>query len=98
MPQCDGFFEENGIPYLDSFADEAVHAVWRTFYRDRVYAKFLIMCWYDTTYLNIPGTEERRPESRTQMSRYLETTPFRSFEDLLEAKEDWRIANNQSTI
>lgn len=98
MTECDGFFDQNNIPFEAGFEDLAVHIAWRLWYSDPHYAKFLIQCWFDTTYRGQRPVEEQRPLARTKMSEYLKTTPFRSYEELLEAQEDWRHADNQGNI
>lgn len=86
MPECDGFFDRLGIAFDPAEEDAAVHAAWSEIYRDRDYSKFLIQCWFDTTYPPEMPQTESRPYSRTRMSLYLKSTPYATFEELLEVQ------------
>lgn len=84
---CDGFFTELGIPFLEAFADEAVRAVYTADFYDPSYKKWLIICWFDTTYGTWTGSRFALNDSRAKMSEYLAQTTYSSFEELLDAPE-----------
>lgn len=96
MPDCDGIFEIYNIPFEPQYADIAVHAVWYNFYTDIWYAKFLIQCWFDNTYGSYNATRFDYKDSRVQMANYLRSTPFRTYEELLETREAWNSEERNS--
>ena len=87
MADCDGFFDGEGIPFEPAFADAAVRAVKVADFHDPAYKKWLIICWFDTTYGNWEGSRFHIRDSRAKMSQYLAQTTFSNFESLLEAPD-----------
>lgn len=94
MPECDGFFDQNNIPFEPGNEDFAVHTAWVMWYTDPHYAKFLIQCWFDTTYRGQRPQEEQRPLARTKMAEYLAASPWKSFEELLERTPEDQDGND----
>lgn len=84
MENCDGFFEALGIPYLPSFEAAAVYAVRSSDIADRDYKKWLILCWFDTTFGTYSGARFFLNDSREQMSAFLKESGYNTFEDLLD--------------
>lgn len=85
MADCDGFFE--GIPFEPEYQDAAVHFVWSADFYDPAYKKWLITCWFDTTYGTWNGNRFDLGASRTEMSRYLASTPYSTYEELIDGLE-----------
>lgn len=83
MSECDGFFDEYDILFEESYADQAIHIAWVTYYRNPVHAKYLIQCWFDVTFGQMTGPRFNARNSRSKMAQYLATTPYRTYEDLL---------------
>lgn len=83
MADCDGFFEEAGIPFLPQYADAAVRAVRAADFHDAPYKKWLIICWFDTTFGTWTGPRFDANNSRVMMAGYLATTPYTTYEELL---------------
>lgn len=84
MPECDGFFDEAGIPFEPEFEDAAVYAVRSADFYDPVYKKWLILCWFDTTFGQWNGSRFDLKNSRSKMSKFLSSTIYDSFEELIE--------------
>lgn len=87
MPDCDGFFQQEGIPFHPDYQDAAVYAVWSADFHDPGYKKWLIQCWFDTTYGEWDGNRFRLLDSRAKMAENLARTTFSTFEELLAASE-----------
>jgi hypothetical protein len=87
MADCDGFFDNEGIPYKDEFQDAAVRAVLSADFYDPGYKKWLIQCWFDTTYGEWQGSRFDLKDSRDKMSNYLAGQPQSTYEALIEAKQ-----------
>ena len=87
MPACDGFFEDEGIPYLPEYQDAAVYAAWTADFHSPQYKKWLILCWFDTTYGEWNGPRFSLRDARAKASEYLKQTPYSTFEELLDAPE-----------
>lgn len=85
MPECDGFFNAEGIPFEASFQDAAVYAVFSADFYDPAYKKWLIQCWFDVTYGEWNGSRYDLKDSRTQMATYIRNTSYATFEALMEA-------------
>jgi len=98
MPECDGFFNQNNVPFQPEAEDQAVHVAWRLWYSDPHYAKFLIQCWFDTTYRDQRPTEQHRSYARTRMSLYLKSTPYATFEELLTVQPRRNDGDDESDI
>jgi hypothetical protein len=86
MNECDDFFSNLGIPFAEDAEDAAIAAVRQADFYDPNYKKWLIICWYDTTFGEWQGSRYVLLDSRVRMSSYLSKTPYRTFEDLLEKK------------
>ena len=84
MTECDGFFDNEGIPYEPSFQDAAIYAVRSADFYDPQYKKWLILCWFDTTFGTWNGFRYDLKDSRSQMSRWLTANNYATFEALLE--------------
>jgi hypothetical protein len=85
MENCDGFFENEGIPYEPRFEDAAVRAVLSADFYDPQYKKWLIICWFDTTFGSQQGSRFDLGESRTMMSLYLKNSPYATYEQMIDA-------------
>lgn len=85
MADCDGFFDERGIGYGEEWEDAAVYAVRSADFYDPAYKKWLIICWYDTSYGQWNGSRFNLKDSRAKMSHYLGTTSYNTFEELIAA-------------
>ena len=81
--ECDGFFDDLDILFEPSSQDDAVYAVRSADFYDPAYKKFLIQCWFDVTYGTYTGSRFDLKDSRVQMSRFLATTKYVSFEELI---------------
>lgn len=88
MPsECDDFFSEASVPFDPAYQDEAVSAVYHADFYDPPYKKWLIICWFQTTYQEWNGTAfNTRPASQA-MSSYLKTKKRATFEDILNDTE-----------
>ena len=85
MSECDGWFDERGITFTIGNDDVAVRAVLSWDHFDPPYKKWLIMCWFDTTYGSWNGSRYDLKDSRVQMAKYLNSTKFPTYEKLIEA-------------
>lgn len=83
MTECDGFFDNEGIPFEPPFEDAAVRAVKTADFYDPPYKKWLIICWFDTTYGNWTGNRFDTGDSRVRMAKYLSGTKYTTYEQLL---------------
>lgn len=83
--QCEGFFTDRGIPFEAAYEADAVWTVWSTDGLEYGEAKSLIVCWFDVTYGAWNGNRFDLRDSRTKMSEYLTRSPFRTFEELIDA-------------
>ena len=92
MPDCDGFFDAENIPFEPQFQDAAVYAVWSADFFDPAYKKWLILCWFDTTYGTWNGNRYDLRNSRSEMSAWLKANGYATFEAFLEDEH----AKNQS--
>jgi hypothetical protein len=81
MANCDGFFDAEGIPFEPPYQDAAVYTVWSADFFDPEYKKWLILCWFDTTYGEWQGLRYNLRDSRAQMSAWLERNNIRTFEE-----------------
>lgn len=81
MPDCDGFFGD--LPFRPEFQDEAIRLVRTADFYDPAYKKFLIQCWFDTTYGEWNGSRFDLKTSRDEMAKYLRSTAYRSYEEML---------------
>lgn len=86
--ECDGFFDNEGIPFKPEFEDAAVRAVRAADFYDPQYKKWLIICWYDTTFGEWNGTRFDLKQSRARMADYLRSTDFDTYEQLLAAPDE----------
>lgn len=86
MPDCDGFFNDAGIPFEPPFQDAAVRAVWTADFYDPIYKKWLIRCWFDTTYGAIENGRFDRRTSPDEMKAWLRANKYVSFEQFLETE------------
>lgn len=82
MP-CDGYYESAGIPYEPAYADNAVY--WTRSDPNLGWGekKQLIICWFDTTYGEWNGSRYDMKDSRAQMSIFLKSTKYATFEELI---------------
>lgn len=87
MAQCDGFFDAEGIPFLEGWENRAVRAVLTADFYDPPYKKFLITCWFETTYGVWNGPTFDRTRASDQMREFLATSPFRNYEDMIVSPE-----------
>lgn len=87
MADCDGFFDNEGIPFTPGFDDAAVRAVRIADFHDPTYKKWLILCWFDTTYGVWDGLKYSLRNSREKMREYLATTEYKTFEELISDNE-----------
>ncbi len=81
MPECDGWFDAEGIPFEIQYQDAAVYAVWSADFFDPEYKKWLILCWFDTTYGTWEGLRYNVRDSRTQMAAWLTRNNYQNFEE-----------------
>lgn len=88
MAECDGFFDAEGIPFESAFEDAAVRAVKVADFHDPEYKKWLILCWFDTTYGQWNGSRFDLNDSRVQMAKYLAGTSYTTYEALLSDTAD----------
>lgn len=82
--ECDGYFEGTGIEFDPGYVDEMVHYVRSDETLTLREKKDLIICWFDTTYGNWNGSRYDLKNSRTEMSKFLKGTTYRTYEELLE--------------
>ena len=87
MENCDGFFEGEGIPYEPEYEDAAVRAVKVADFHDPAYKKWLIICWFDTTYGEWTDATFDMRDARAKMSDYLARTSYSNYEQLLAAPD-----------
>ena len=85
MENCDGFFDNEGIPYLASFQDAAIRAVKTADFYNPPYKKWLILCWFDTTYGEWNGNKFNNTASRAAMSAWLAENKYDNFEQITHA-------------
>lgn len=83
MAECDGFFDAEGIPFKPEYEDAAVRAVRAADFFDPYYKKWLIICWFDTTFGSWDGTRYDTNNSRSEMARYLTASNYSSYEAML---------------
>ena len=83
MPECDGFFDNMGIPFEEGYQDDAVRAVMIQGDLSPSDKKNLIICWFDVTNGYWEGNRFHLGESRAKMAEYLATTPYRTYEEFL---------------
>lgn len=88
MNDCDGWFDERGIPYESSFEDAAVSEVYSWDHYDPAYKKWLIQCWFDTTYGQWNGSRFDLKESRQMMALYIRNSPYATFEELIDSNQE----------
>jgi hypothetical protein len=88
MQECDGFFEDQNIPYESAYEDEAVRAVWVADFYDPAYKKWLILCWFDVTYGEYNGARFDLKDSRVRMSAFLTRSNYATFEELWSSPTD----------
>ena len=84
MP-CDGYYESANIPYLPEYADNAVYWTRSDPNLSWMEKKQLILCWFDTTYGSWNGSRFDLNDSRAQMSKFLKSTKYATFEELIQA-------------
>lgn len=82
---CDEYFERESIPYEPAYEDAAVYNVRSNPDLDPQYKKELIICWFDTTYGEWNGSRYNLNDSRAQMSKFLKSTKYATFEELIQA-------------
>jgi len=86
MPNCDGWFDTAGIPFLPEFQDAAIRAVRVADFHDDRYKKWLIFCWFDTTYGTWNGSRFDLNPSRSAAREYLQESGFADFEQMISTK------------
>ena len=86
MAECDGFFDEAGIPFEPEYQDAAVYAVWSADFYDPPYKKWLILCWFDTTYGQWNGNRYDLKNSRVTMADFLSKSKYGTYEELIASK------------
>lgn len=88
MAECDGFFDEAGIPFEEPYEDAAIRAVYTADFYDPQYKKWLITCWFDTTYGVWDGSRFDLKNSRVQMATFIRQTKYATFEELIDANQE----------
>lgn len=83
---CEAEFRDLGIPFEASYQDFMVYQVYRAFGSNPAYAKQLILCWFHHTYDEWDGLRVDTTPAREQMSAFLETVPYGTFEQLLASR------------
>ena len=86
MPECEGFFGD--IPFEEYYQEEAVYLVLSADFYDPKYKKWLIQCWFDTTYGSLYATRFNLNDSRVRMAAWIRTTSHRTYEDLIDAYDE----------
>lgn len=82
--ECSGYFDGTGIEFVPSYQDAAVYWVRSDPQLNWLEKKELILCWFDTTYGRWNGFRYDLRDARQQMSAFLKSTPYASFEELLQ--------------
>ena len=97
MSNCDNFFRDLGIGFTPDLQDTAVYAVRRQPGYDRSYKKWLILCWFDTTYGHWNGSRFDMGVSRSLMSDFLKHTGYDSFETFLDDTPESEVKPNDTS-
>jgi hypothetical protein len=84
MPNCDGYFDTHGIQFEPEYQDIAVRQVRADPDLDLTYKKWMILCWFDTTYGQWQGPHFRQYRARAIMTEYLFNSKYATFEQMLD--------------
>lgn len=85
--ECDGYFDGTGIEFHPNYEDQMVYYVWSDPNEGYDYKKWLILCWFDTTFGQWNGFRYDLKNSRVKMSQFLTNSRYATFEEIFEAKE-----------
>lgn len=87
MSDCDGFFDIEGIPFEPAWEDRAVRAVLQADFYNPPYKKYLIQCWFDTTYGVWNNLHVDLTLARGKMTEYLRASGFTTYEQMIEPEK-----------